>query len=233
MKIILFLVAGCVALTGGFALSLAQNPSSPAPIVSIGAWSRPDVNVPEGFQVRRKIDKNAHAGPSVALRFEPIPAVTIQALQQTAASNHTNLVWHPSSLDGAAVFIDYGFPEAEYYHPQRTGGTLMCHRAHLADADPLVEVGAKDITAHINFSAVALAGQDAGLTVLGYTPQARFLLNCGLLDLLAGAGPREVAAAQKLLNEHEMGELFKVIGFARGIELDALGFAAGDRSHTL
>jgi hypothetical protein len=106
MKIILFLVAGCVALTGGFALSLAQNPSSPAPIVSIGAWSRPDVNVPEGFQVRRKIDKNAHAGPSVALRFEPIPAVTIQALQQTAASNHTNLVWHPSSLDGAAVFID-------------------------------------------------------------------------------------------------------------------------------
>ncbi len=137
---------------------------------------------------------------------------------------------------GAAFFIDYGFPEAEYYHPQRSGGTLMCHRAHLADADPLIEVGEKDITAHVDFSGIALAGQDAGLDVVGYTSQARFLVNCGLLDLLQGAEVRELAAAQKLLNEHEMGELFKVIGFARGLAdraFDAIGFAAGDRSHTL
>ena len=134
---------------------------------------------------------------------------------------------------GAAFFIDYGFPEAEYYHLQRTGGTLMCHRAHLADADPLVMVGEKDITAHVNFSAMALAGQDAGLQVLGYTSQARFLLNCGLLDLLQGADVRSTAMAQKLIAEHEMGELFKVLGFARGADFGAMGFAAGDRSHTL
>jgi SAM-dependent MidA family methyltransferase len=134
---------------------------------------------------------------------------------------------------GAAFFIDYGFPEHEYYHPQRSGGTLMCHRAHLADDDPLVLVGEKDITAHVNFSGIALAGQDAGLDVLGYTSQAHFLMNCGLLDLLQGADIRAVANAQKLLTEHEMGELFKVVGFARGCPFDAIGFAAGDRSHTL
>lgn len=134
---------------------------------------------------------------------------------------------------GAAFFIDYGFPEVEYYHPQRTGGTLMCHQAHQADADPLVHVGEKDITAHVNFSAIALAGQDAGLQVLGYTSQARFLLNCGMLDLLRGADIRQTAMAQKLISEHEMGELFKVLGFVKGADFGAIGFSAGDRSHTL
>ncbi|WP_127999993.1 class I SAM-dependent methyltransferase [Piscinibacter defluvii] len=135
---------------------------------------------------------------------------------------------------GAVFLIDYGFPEAEYYHPQRHGGTLMCHRAHRADADPLADVGDKDITAHVNFTGIALAGQQAGLDVLGYTTQAHFLINCGLLELLQGADARTVANAQKLLTEHEMGELFKVIGFGRGIELpEPLGFARGDRTHTL
>jgi SAM-dependent MidA family methyltransferase len=134
---------------------------------------------------------------------------------------------------GAAFFIDYGFPEAEYYHPQRHGGTLMCHRAHQADDNPLVDVGDKDITAHVNFSGIALAGQDAGLDVLGYTSQAHFLMNCGLLDLLQGADVRATANAQKLLTEHEMGELFKVIGFARGCTFEPIGFARGDRSHKL
>jgi SAM-dependent MidA family methyltransferase len=134
---------------------------------------------------------------------------------------------------GAAFFIDYGFPQAEYYHPQRSGGTLMCHRGHRADTDPLSEVGLKDITAHVDFTGIALAGQAAGLAVTGYTTQARFLMNCGLLDLLESAGAAERGMAQKLITEHEMGELFKVIGFARGIELDPLGFAAGDRSHRL
>jgi SAM-dependent MidA family methyltransferase len=133
----------------------------------------------------------------------------------------------------AAFFIDYGFPEAEYYHPQRSGGTLMCHRAHRADTDPLADVGLKDITAHVNFSGIALAAQDAGLDVLGYTSQARFLINCGLPALLHEAPLRESVAAQRLMHEHEMGELFKVLGLARGIELDALGFRSGDRSHRL
>jgi SAM-dependent MidA family methyltransferase len=134
---------------------------------------------------------------------------------------------------GAAFFIDYGFPAAEYYHPQRVGGTLMCHRAHRADSDPLRDVGLKDITAHVDFSAVALAGQDAGLDVLGYTSQARFLLNCGLLEAMQQADVAQRAAAHKLIAEHEMGELFKVIGFAKGCEFNAIGFAAGDRSHRL
>jgi SAM-dependent MidA family methyltransferase len=134
---------------------------------------------------------------------------------------------------GAAFFIDYGFPEAEYYHPQRHGGTLMCHRAHQADDQPLLDVGDKDITAHVNFSAIALAGQDAGLDVLGYTTQAHFLMNCGLLDLLQGADLRTTAHAQKLLTEHEMGELFKVIAFAKACAFEPIGFTRGDRSHTL
>ncbi len=137
---------------------------------------------------------------------------------------------------GAAFFIDYGFPEAEYYHPQRVGGTLMCHRAHRADSNALQDVGDKDITAHVNFTGLALAGQDAGLAVLGYTSQARFLMNCGLLDALQGADLRSTTQAQKLIMEHEMGELFKVIAFGRGTGCDTLepiGFSAGDRSHTL
>jgi SAM-dependent MidA family methyltransferase len=138
---------------------------------------------------------------------------------------------------GAAFFIDYGFPQAEYYHSQRSGGTLMCHRAHRADTDPLADVGAKDITAHVDFTGIALAAQDAGLEVLGYTTQAHFLINCGVMDLLQGADLKMIANAQKLVTEHEMGELFKVIGFAKGCDrsfTDApLGFARGDRTHTL
>jgi len=139
---------------------------------------------------------------------------------------------------GAAFFIDYGFPDAEYYLPARVGGTLMCHRAHLADDNPLADVGDKDITAHVDFSAIALTAQDAGVEVLGYTSQARFLLNAGIAPLLQAAQARAdwsaVAAAQKLIAEHEMGELFKVIGLVKGAPpFDAIGFAAGDRSDRL
>ncbi len=134
---------------------------------------------------------------------------------------------------GVAIFIDYGFPEAEYYLPQRHGGTLMCHQAHRADGNPLVDVGRKDITAHVNFTGIALAGQNAGLDVIGYTSQARFLINCGLVAMLEGATLAQRAMAQRLLNEHEMGELFKVIAFSRGVAIDPLGFAQGDRLHRL
>lgn len=134
---------------------------------------------------------------------------------------------------GLVVLIDYGFPEREYYHPQRSGGTLMCHRAHLADTDPLEAIGRKDITAHVDFTAIAVAAQDAGLEVLGYTSQARFLINCGLAGLLREADLREQVMAQRLVAEHEMGELFKVIALGRGIDAPLVGFSAGDRSHRL
>jgi len=138
-----------------------------------------------------------------------------------------------STGKGGAVFlIDYGFPEHEYFHPQRHMGTLMCHQLHRADPDPLSDVGAKDITAHVDFTGIAMAAQDAGLHVLGYTSQAHFLINCGLLRPLVDAPLEEKAMAQKLITEHEMGELFKVIALGTHA-WEPMGFKQGDRSHTL
>ncbi|KAF1023193.1 MAG: hypothetical protein GAK30_00646 [Paracidovorax wautersii] len=136
---------------------------------------------------------------------------------------------------GVALFIDYGFPEAEYYHSQRSQGTVMCHQHHRADDNPLLAVGDKDITAHVNFTGIALAAQDSGLAVAGYTSQARFLINCGLAELMAQADLPARAMAQRLVHEHEMGELFKVLTLARGVAPDwvPVGFAQGDRTHRL
>ena len=141
---------------------------------------------------------------------------------------------------GAMLLIDYGFPRAEFYHPQRTGGTLMCHRAHRAHTDPLAWPGQQDITAHVDFSAVAQAGTSAGLVLAGYTSQANFLLNTGLLDRVARmpaadalARARQLQAVQTLVSEAEMGELFKVIAFVREIDARSVGFARGDRSARL
>lgn len=137
---------------------------------------------------------------------------------------------------GAGFFIDYGFPESEYYHPQRAMGTLICHRLHRSDADPLTDLGLKDITAHVNFTGVALAAQEAGLQVMGYTSQGRFLINAGLLALGQDAPLAERANMARLVNEHEMGELFKVLALAPMASADGwlpLGFAQGDRTHTL
>ncbi len=139
-------------------------------------------------------------------------------------------------LEAGAIFmIDYGFPEHEYYHPQRSMGTVMCHRAHQVDADALADVGYKDITAHVNFTGIALAGQEAGLQVLGYTGQGRFLLNCGVLIGMEDAPIADRVMVQKLIHEHEMGELFKVIAFgAKDTAVwQPMGFATGDRTHTL
>ena len=138
-----------------------------------------------------------------------------------------------SEKGGAAFFLDYGFPESEYFHPERHMGTVICHQAHQADPHPLASVGLKDITAHVNFTGIALAGQDAGLQVLGYTSQGRFLLNLGLAERMAQSVLVERAQAMKLVSEHEMGELFKVLGFATHEHWQAQGFAAGDRSHRL
>ncbi len=134
---------------------------------------------------------------------------------------------------GAIFLIDYGFPEHEYYHPQRHMGTVMCHRSHRCDTDPLRDVGLKDITAHVNFTGIALAAQEADLGVLGYCTQARFLINCGLIERLENASLSTRVQAQRLIMEHEMGELFKVIGLYKGTPWEAIGFAQGDRTHTL
>ncbi|MFC5429055.1 class I SAM-dependent methyltransferase [Paraburkholderia denitrificans] len=141
---------------------------------------------------------------------------------------------------GAAFFIDYGFPSSEFYHPQRVQGTLMCHYRHRAHDDPFLYPGLQDITAHVEFTGIAEAGVDAGADLLGYTSQARFLMNAGITEVLSEIDPRDVArflpaanAVQKLVSESEMGELFKVIAFSRGIDGTLTAFARGDRSHTL
>lgn len=141
---------------------------------------------------------------------------------------------------GALLLIDYGFPRREIYHPQRAEGTLMCHFRHHAHGDPFWLPGLNDITAHVDFTAIAEAGYEAGLDVLGYTSQGQFLLNCGLADRLArlhetaGEGyPAFASGAQKLISPAEMGELFKVIALGRGMNLPPHGFLRGDRSHAL
>ena len=141
---------------------------------------------------------------------------------------------------GVFLFIDYGFPAHEYYHPQRAHGTLMCHYRHHAHADPLCMIGLQDITAHVDFSAISAAGAAAGLDLLGYATQAQFLINCGITDIL-GATPAAdarayaplAAQAQTLLSPAEMGELFKVIALGRDVSQPLCGFRSGDKSHTL
>ena len=178
-----------------------------------------------------------------ALRFADRPTALRPPVEPEGAHDYLTEI-HPQAeafvrtladrlQRGAAFFLDYGFPESEYYHPQRHMGTLMCHRAHMADPDPLSDVGHKDITAHVNFTGIALAAQAAGLATLGYASQGRFLLNAGIAPLLEQADVRERAAGLRLVSEHEMGELFKVILLHKGEAWDAPGFRAGDRTHTL
>ena len=143
-------------------------------------------------------------------------------------------------MGGAALFIDYGFPAAEYYHPQRNRGTLMCHYRHRAHHDPFAWPGLTDITAHVDFTAMAEAGERAGLTVAGFTALEPFLIGCGILDALAAVGApettpylRAVAAVQKLLAPSEMGELFKVLALAKSDHIAWPGFDVVDRRHRL
>ena len=140
---------------------------------------------------------------------------------------------------GLILFVDYGFPQREYYHPQRDHGTLMCHYRHQAHGDPFVYPGLQDITAHVDFTAVAEAGVAHGLRLAGYTTQAQFLINCGITERLARS-PADSSAylqlasqAQKLLSPAEMGELFKVLALTKAYDGPLLGFSRGDKSHTL
>lgn len=141
---------------------------------------------------------------------------------------------------GLILLVDYGFPRREYYHPQRSQGTLMCHYRHYAHSDPFFYPGLQDITAHVDFSYVAQTALANGVSLRGYCGQAQFLINCGITELLSRVSPNDMAAyvplasqAQKLLSPAEMGELFKVIAFTKGFDDDLIGFTQGDKSHTL
>ena len=141
---------------------------------------------------------------------------------------------------GLMLLVDYGFPAAEYYHPQRDAGTLMVHYRHHALADPFFYPGLSDITAHVDFSALARAGCAGGMTVAGFATQAQFLVACGVLEQLARCGDPESAnylraasAVQQLTSPAEMGELFKVLALTRGLDIELVGFRDDDRSHRL
>ena len=138
---------------------------------------------------------------------------------------------------GVVLFVDYGYTRATYYHPQRTDGTLMCHFKHRAHSDPFVFAGLQDVTASVDFTAVARVGEQLGMTVAGYTSQTWFLLGCGLQAVLAslraGEFTRQAQVAKKLLMPGEMGERVHALALARGFEQPLEAFALRDRSGRL
>jgi SAM-dependent MidA family methyltransferase len=141
---------------------------------------------------------------------------------------------------GALLFFDYGFGKREYYHPQRSRGTLMCHYRHYAHDDPFYLPGLQDITAHVDFTAIAESAIDSGAHFLGYTSQAHFLLNNGVADFFGEISLDDVKAyaplsaqLQKLTSPAEMGELFKVIALGKGMDQPLAGFLNGDLSRLL
>ena len=132
---------------------------------------------------------------------------------------------------GLMMFIDYGFAAREFYHPQRSMGTLRCHYRHRFHGDPFFLPGLQDITAHVDFTAMARAGEQAGAEVAGYTTQAYFLISCGLAVMVSEGDPsktlsrlKATSAVHRLISPSEMGELFKVLGLSKGIDSPLLGF---------
>ena len=142
--------------------------------------------------------------------------------------------------DGAMLFVDYGYPRQEYYLPERSDGTLVCHHRHRANGDPFHLPGLQDITAFVDFTALAEAGVNAGFDLAGYCAQASFLINSGLPDRLAAIEQiddlaqrhRRTNEVKRLTLPGEMGERFQVMGFQRGVDIRPL-FARGDLSRRL
>jgi len=139
---------------------------------------------------------------------------------------------------GLILVMDYGYPGAEYYHYERSDGTLMCHYQHRAHMDPFLYPGLQDLTAHVDFSAVAAAGQLAGLDIAGFTSQEAFLLSTGVLDLVAHASsgpvdPKLSAELKQLTLSSEMGESFKALAMVKHIDSPLLGFSLRDRRMAL
>jgi SAM-dependent MidA family methyltransferase len=190
-------------------------------------------------------------GDGFAWRWRPATgplAAGVAALAEEVgplADGHTSELclrltpWITSLADvleaGALLLVDYGYPRREYYHPQRIDGTLQCHYRQRAHADPLRLAGLQDITAHVDFTAIAEAGHGAGLAVSGYTTQAHFLLGCGLDTLLAASDPDDTAShlartseAKTLTLPGEMGERFQAIALTRGVDRPLRGFTMCD-----
>ena len=212
--------------------------------VELFAWSEDEDQVlqrgvisdGEGFQFQ---DRAAPAAleQAVRTRMPYLPGYRSEINLQAEAWVRDLGTW---LAKGAALLIDYGFPRHEFFHPQRQRGTLMCHVQHRAHDDVFLAPGLQDITAHVDFTAIADAALAAKLEVLGYTSQARFLINSGMPELLYGLDQTDTkqlaythGAVQKLLSEAEMGELFKVMALSRGLIQILSGFSRSDRSAQL
>jgi hypothetical protein len=206
-----------------------------------------DAAVPDSALAGPYFQTSAGRGGAVDLgsSFSPGSAWSLDvgnASPDAADGNQTLLTLLDASLSGtdAGMFELIGFNAGEYYHPQRDQGTLMCHYRHHAHGEPFYLPGLQDITVHVDFSAIAHAALDNGLDLHGYTTQAHFLLNAGIGEILQRFDPNDIrsylphtSAAQKLMNPAEMGELFKVIGLSRALDLSLRGFCSGDRSRML
>lgn len=182
---------------------------------------------------------------------KPSSAQLIKAIEQLGSElaegyeSEINLLIKPwiKSLSnvlksGLILLLDYGFPRHEYYHPDRNQGTLMCHYQHQAHSNPLLNPGLQDITAHVDFTAVAEAADTCDLNVAGYTNQANFLVNCGLLNLIADNSDPTTQwqvsqQIKKLLMPSEMGELIKAIALTRNFDTLLLGFNINDKRDRL
>ncbi|MGE5625410.1 MAG: class I SAM-dependent methyltransferase [Bacillota bacterium] len=134
---------------------------------------------------------------------------------------------------GALLFLDYGYTRAAYYHRERSMGTLMCHYRHRAHGDPFLYVGLQDMTAYVDFSAVAEAAVVEKLELAGYSTQAHFLLALGIGEAAINEGPEAVRQVKLLTLPEEMGERFKAIGFTKGLDPILRGFTLRDLSRTL
>lgn len=206
--------------------------SDEACVMEIGVRAEGAARKPTFTLAQRMADPALQA--KVAARMPPLPGYQSEINLQAESWIRQMGSWLER---GAAILIDYGFPQREYYHPQRATGTLMCHFRHHSHDQPLIYPGVQDITTHVDFTAMADAALDAGLDVMGYTSQARFLMNAGLADRLAQhdmeSGRAVLSAMQKLVSEAEMGELFKVLAIGRGIDAPLIGFTRGDRRDRL
>ena len=211
-------------------------------VKTAGGWRRQMVTVETGRFAYVQHELDAALMEQLARQIpdaDALPEGYLTEIHPVACGFMASLARMFESGKGAALLFDYGFPAHEYYVDQRSGGTLMCHYRHHAHPEPFYLPGLQDITAHVDFTAMALAAQDAGLEVLGYMSQAGFLLGCGIGELLMRTDPEEAVrflpqskAVQKLVSPAEMGELFKVLAVGRDVELPAALLQA-DRSHRL
>ncbi len=229
--------SGCVianeVLDAMPAVLFRWNAAGAPELLGVALDARPEAAAPFRWAAREAPPPTA---ATLAARMPPLPGYQSEMNPQAEAWVRDLGRWLQR---GAALLIDYGFPRAEYYHPQRLRGTLMCHFRHHAHDQALILAGLQDITAHVDFTAMADAALDGGLDVLGYTSQARFLMNAGLTDLIRAPGDdpaqraRQLTALNTLLSEAEMGELFKVLAVGRGLDAPLLGFERGDRRDRL